>query len=368
MRFLHAPRPPTVPSAPRPWHPCAVHPAARHATPLAAALLACQPGGATSSEADASSGGASTGASSTGTATAATDATTDGSSGAPTTGGAQDGCWTDLAVGETQVFYKGFADGSEGVAFGVDGLLYVTARTDVWRLDAMGQATVFATMPSPLGLAPLADGGFIVASIGANKAPDGAVYRLAADGTPTILASGIDDPNFVTILPDGSALVSDDFDTRVFHVTLDGQVTTALNVDSPNGMAYSPDGARLYVASTFTQDAQLTRYDVDAAGLPIEASALEILHLGPGATPDGIAVSEDDHVYVAANLAGEIWRVPGASDGLQAGERVAEMPYPASLAFGRGPGFDPCSLYVTQLLDDGVIRVAVGVRGAPLYM
>lgn len=141
-----------------------------------------------------------------------------------------------------------------------------------------------------------------------------------------------------------------------------------LNVESPNGMAYSPDGKRLYVASTFTQKAQLTRYDVDAAGMPIEASAIEIAHLGPGATPDGIAVSADDHVYIAANLAGKIWRVPGAVDGLQDAELVAEMPYPASLAFGRGPGFDPCSLYATQLLADGIIRIAVGVQGAPLYM
>ena len=39
----------------------------------------------------------------------------------------------------------------------------------------------------------------------------------------------------------------------------------------------------------------------------------------------------------------------------------------ASLAFGHGPGFDPCSLYITQLDADGIVRVAVGVHGANLY-
>lgn len=334
---------------------------------LNAALLACPGGGGASSDGGASEGSSGGAASSSGAATS-TGGGSEGSGGVTSTGGDAQACWTDLAVGETMVFYKGFADGSEGISFGADGLLYVSTDTNVWRLDAMAQATVFATMPSPLGMAALADGGLIVASIGENKVPDGAVYRVASDGGATMIAAGIDDPNFVAIMPDGSALVSDDFDTRVFRVTLDGQVTTVLSVESPNGMAYSPDGKRLYVASTFTQEAQLTRYDVDAAGLPIEASAVEILHLGPGATPDGIAVSEDDHVYVAANLAGKIWRVDGAAAGLQDGELVADMPYPASLAFGRGPGFDPCSIYATQLLADGVVRVSVGVRGAPLYM
>jgi gluconolactonase len=177
--------------------------------------------------------------------------------------------------------------------------------------------------------------------------PDGAIFRVDGGGAVSQIAVGIDDPNFVTIAPDGSALVSDDFDTRVFRVTLDGEVSEVLTVESPNGMAYSPDGQAFYVASTFTVDAQLTRFDVDAAGLPVDGSGLEILHLGQGTTPDGIAVSADNQVYVAANLAGEIWRVDGAASELQPGELVASLAYPASLAFGVGPDFDPCSLYVT---------------------
>ncbi len=133
-------------------------------------------------------------------------------------------------------------------------------------------------------------------------------------------------------------------------------------------MAYSPSGDAFFVASTFDAPGQLTRFDVDGDGLPIEASAIEIVHLGPGSTPDGIAVDEDGWVYIAANLQGSVWRVDGASPGLVEGELWADgLGSPASLAFGRGPDFDPCSFYVTQLFSDQVLRVGVGVAGAPQY-
>jgi len=327
------------------------------------AANATEPSGSGSSGAGESSGESSSSSSSS-SSTGASEET-----GSPTTGAPVDptACWTDLEIGAQEFVYKGFAGGSEGISFGADGMLYVTADAEVWRLDAAGEASVFAEVPAPVGLARLADGGFIVAAFGAVMQPDGSIYRVDADGVASQIAVGIDDPNFVTIAPDGSALVSDDFDTRVFRVTLEGDVSVALTVQSPNGMAYSPDGQAFYVASTFTVEAQLTRFAVDAEGLPIEGSGLEILHLGQGTTPDGIAVSADNYVYVAANLAGEIWRVDGAASDLQPGELVASLADPASLAFGLGPDFDPCSLYVTQLAANGVVRVAVGVRGAALY-
>ena len=281
-------------------------------------------------------------------------------------------CWTDLEVGEQELFANGvFTSGSEGLAFGADGMLYITTiesgEGTVWRLDGEGNATEFASLPWALGLAPLDDGGFVVASIGELNEPDGSVYHVDADGVATEIlpvGGGIASPNFVAMAPDGSALISDDVDTRVFRLTLGGELSEAImDVPSPNGLAYSPDGSRFYVASTFTREGQLTRYDV-VDGFPVEASAIEILQLGPLSTPDGIAVDVDDRVYVLANLPGQIWRVDGSATELQEGELVAEgLIAPASLAFGKAPEFDPCSVYVSSLTTDRVTRVHVGVRG-----
>ena len=295
----------------------------------------------------------------------------DGSSSTGTTGD-PDACWTDLAFGEQEVFYDGFADGSEGLAFGADGKLYATtiAGTDgtLWQLDADANAVDFAHVPYALGLAPRPEGGFVVASIGVNMQPDGAVYRVDADGTATQWATGIDSPNFVALTPDGGAFVSDDFDTRIFHVAADGTVTVALDmIESPNGMAYSPDGSQLYVATTFADDPPITRFEVDAQGLPVAGTGVEILRIGPVSTPDGIAVDEANMVYVAANLKGEIWRVDGGSTEVVPGELVSDgLGSPASLAFGHGAGFDPCSIYVTQLFGARILRVGIGTRGLPL--
>jgi gluconolactonase len=328
--------------------------------PLVTTTAACGPASSESATETATSG--------PDTDTSTTGGGTDSDSETGTTGDPL-ACWTDLEVGEAVTFYQGFKDGSEGITFGADGLLYATTDGVVWRLTPDGVAEQFAAVPDALGLAPWAGGDLVVASFGVYNQPDGAIYTVDAAGTPTFLVDGIDSPNFVAIAADGSALVSDDFDTRVFRVTPGGELSVALeNVPSPNGMAYSPDGASLFIASTFTDDGQLTRYDVDADGMPIEASAREILHLGIGSTPDGIAVDEDNRVYVAANLLNEIWRVDGGAETLTEGELVTDaVKNPASLAFGRGPDYDPCSIYVTELDGDRIVRVAIGSRGAPLY-
>ena len=294
------------------------------------------------------------------------------SEGSSSSTGSPGECWDDLPRGDVAVVHDGFDGGSEGIAFATDGRLIVTTTDGgmgtLWDVAADGTATVFAQVPYALGLAPRAEGGFVVASIGENTAPDGAVYEVSAGGEVTLLAEGIDSPNFVALTPSGVALVSDDFDTRVFAVGLDGAVDTVIeDVPSPNGLAYSPSGDAFYVASTFSANGELTRYDVDDEGIPIEATGVEILNTGSGSTNDGIAVDADGFVYVLANLPGEIWRVDGAAMSLQDGEIVVEgLDSPASMAFGRGDGFDPCSAYVTELFGTRVVRVSLGVQGAPL--
>lgn len=315
----------------------------------------------------------SVGSESTSSDSSSTASLDDSGSSSSSTTGVPSQCWDDLEVGALEVVYDGFAGGSEGIAFTSDGRLIVTTLDDgvgtLWEISPEGEATVFVEVPYALGLAPRSDGSLVVASIGELMEPDGGVYEVSSSGRATLLAEGIDSANFVALAPDGSVLVSDALDTRVFHVEQDGTLSTVIeDVPSPNGIAYSPDNTVFYVASTFSLNGELTRYDVDGDGMPIESSGVEILHTGPGSVNDGIGVDVDGNVYVLANFSGELWRVDGSATELRDGEVLVEgLESPASMAFGRGENFDPCSAYVTELLGPRVVRVALGVEGAPLH-
>lgn len=312
---------------------------------------------------------------------AADDAATDGSgdasadvgsgadAGADGSGPPPDwGCFDDLEIGEAEVFFDGFTAGSEGVAFGPDGKLYVTSGGRLWRFDADGTRTDFAGVHRGLGVAPFADG-VLVAGAGDSAVGsilDGSLFFVDTGGRVETVVDGLPTPNFVTVTPDGSALVSDDFVTNVWRVTRDGQVSDVLtDIASPNGMGYSPDGEYLYVVSTFTSRGEITRFTVGPDGLPDGRERIEIAEMGDGSTPDGMAVDALGRVYVAANIQNRIARMN--PDGSELIDIATDLSTPASLAFGNGPGFDPCSLYVTSLFGPTILRVNVGVAGAALY-
>jgi gluconolactonase len=300
------------------------------------------------------------------------DVTTDGSASSPDSDVEADAdttpsvCFDDIAPGEVQVFFDGFS-GSEGISFGPDGLLYVGGGGKIWRFDAQGVRTELAEVPNPLGLAPAPDGVW-VASKGPSDSPavvDGGVYRVTTDGTVTALSLLIPSPNAIVEAANGTLLTSDDFDTRVWRVDADGTTSEWLTeVPSPNGLAYSPDRTVLYIASTFTDAGEVWAWDVDADGLPIGAGR-QIASLGPSATNDGLAVDANGLVYVAANLEHRIVIIDPAG-GEPVNLAAEGMLTPASLAFGNGEGFDPCSIYVTELLGSKILRIGVGVPGAPV--
>ncbi|HMV70440.1 MAG TPA: SMP-30/gluconolactonase/LRE family protein, partial [Myxococcota bacterium] len=222
--------------------------------------------------------------------------------------------------------------GTEGVAFGDDGTLYVGEQDRVIAVTADGTITHVADVPGVVGLAWW-DGALWAASWTDDEGVDeGGLVRIRADGS-TVRLRLVEPtrPNFLVPAPWGSLLVSDDFDTRIFEVTPRGDVTVwAEGLASPNGMGWSADGETLYVAATFSSPPALQAVTV-ANG---DAGAVSTVHTWEaGTTPDGV-------------------------------ETVAtDVPTVASLAFGRGP-FDACSVVATSLFGDAVSLVAVG-REAP---
>lgn len=275
-------------------------------------------------------------------------------------------CWTDLPVGEKVAFAAGMP-GTEGIAFSADGVLYTSAGQTVARFAPDGTWTSLGEFVDPIGIAFGTDAALYVCDFGASSLPgtvDGAVYRLNQDGSKTALTEGvIPNPNFLTATPAGTLLVSDDMSDKIYELTPDGQLRIWLEgIASPNGMVFAADYSALYVAGCFVDDSPVYRVALDENGEP---QGVEVIaNLETLSFPDGIALDEDGMLYVAANSRGKIVRVNPA-DGSQA-TVASGMTTPASLAFGKSPDYDPCSLYVTELMGRKVWRVSLGVKGQPL--
>lgn len=264
-------------------------------------------------------------------------------------------CRNDLPVGGVETAFE-LGEPNEGLAFGPDGRLFVagTKSGALWAVSADGTKEKIATLPSALGLA-FKGADLFVAGFDTHE-----VYRVRGKSFD-VYAGPISQPNFVTVTPWGSLLVSNDYANLVSEV-VDGKAALWTEaVPSPNGMAFDDAGEKLYIVTTFADNPSLWNVGLDGrkAGAATKVATFE-----GSPTPDGIAVSTDGAVYVALNVAGRLVRID-PSDG-RIDEVAKNLTFPASLAFGRGD-FDRCSVYVTQLFGKGVHRVNVGVTGAKLF-
>jgi len=264
----------------------------------------------------------------------------------------------------------------EGITFNGEGDLYVAGDRSLWRVGRDGAVTKIAELYSNLGLAAVGPRDILMADFGPtnrfNHGPnaDGIVWRITPEGEKTrVVNGGVGDPNFVLVLADGSFLVTDDATDEIFLADTTGTVSLYTDaVGHPNGIAISADGSTLYVAQIFTSlrplviDGRLWAMPLED-GIPVGEPEV-IAHLGQQAANDGLAVDELGRIYVAANGAGQIWRVDPATR-----EKVLiaeQMPGVASLAFGAGD-FDHHAIYATSTRTGKVWEVPVGIGGAPLH-
>lgn len=264
-------------------------------------------------------------------------------------------CRNDLPVGGVETAFE-LGETNEGIAFGPDGRLYVAGADsgDIWAVGADGAKEKIATLPSALGIA-FKGADLLVAGFGTDE-----VYRVRGR-TFEVYAGPVSKPNFVTVTPWGSLLVSNDYANDVSEVVAGEATLWTDAVPSPNGMAFNDAGDKLYVVTTFADNPSL--WSVALNGNKAGAAAKVATFTG-SPTPDGIAVAADGAVYVALNTGRRLVRVEPVSGATT--DVATGLQFPASLAFGRG-GFDPCSVYVTQLFGKGVHRVSVGVTGARLF-
>ncbi len=261
----------------------------------------------------------------------------------------------------------------ESVIVDREGRLFFTSQTRgaLLRLDAPDAVPVPVAVgiPSPGGLAVAEDGRLIVGFgdspsgglVGNGSPRAGLLLVDPAGGDAEPWVSGLGMANGVARAPDGTVFASNDFGTHLDRVAPDGTVERRwAKVPSANGLVVDPAGRYLYAAQTFTRAAikrvEIARPEnVTTYARPPVAAALSLL--------DGLAIDDAGRLYVAANGAGQVWRVEpdGAICALARG-----LGSPSAVAVGhRDSPFPAANLYAVTFGGDVVeIPDAVPDHGA----
>jgi len=223
------------------------------------------------------------------------------------------------------------------------------------RLTADGARSLAAPVESPGGIvisggtAYVNSGNAFLSGVTGN--PDGKIVAVDLDsGAMTTVVSGLHMPNGLAQLPDGGFAVSRDLGTEsvVTRVNADGTGARPLapELTFTNGLAYDPARRKLFVSTTFEATTTIAAIDIDHPdAAPIRFT---LPGFGPLNSADDLTVGPDGAVYVALNAAGRIVRVDPDTG---ADCTIAEgLPFSTSVRFGRGPGWDARSAYVTSFL------------------
>lgn len=148
------------------------------------------------------------------------------------------------------------------------------------------------------------------------------VTRTEWDGSVTVISDNyqgkrLNSPNDVIVAPDGAIWFTDphygimtdyegskaeqELPCSVYRVSADGAIEAVItDMQGPNGLAFSPDGSRLYVADTgrmFTSDPRHIRVFDMVGGRPTNG---RIFHVITPGCADGMRVDSDGNVWSSA--------------------------------------------------------------------
>jgi len=218
---------------------------------------------------------------------------------------------------------------------------------------------------SPGGLA-FDDRGMLIAGFG-DSVPGGLIGNLVGlaglllidpdTGERRTWATGLEMANGVARAPDGTVFASNDFGTHIDRVDPHGNVHRRwATVPSANGLAVEPGGRYLYAAQSFAP-AAIKRVEIANPANVTTHARPGLVALAAGL--DGLAIDPTGCLYVAANNAGQIWRVEpdGAITALARGLKC-----PSAVAIGHGPGgFCEGNLYAVTFNGD-IVELVGGAR------
>lgn len=143
------------------------------------------------------------------------------------------------------------------------------------------------------------------------------VVRTEIDGTHTVIADSfngtpLNSPNDIVCKSDGSIWFTDpvfgilghyegnkaepQLESNVYRVDSNGTISlVAEGINQPNGLAFSPDESTLYVVESRGEPRHILALDVQANGTDL-ANKRILIDAGPG-TPDGFRVDIDGNLW-----------------------------------------------------------------------
>ena len=248
----------------------------------------------------------------------------------------------------------------------------------VFRFDPGSGALSSFEVGHEIGAAiPRVDGGFVLTS-------DNGLLAVRKDGSPASLLVAIDAENSDTRLNDAKCdhvgrLWTGTFSrsfarnaSALYRIDKDLCLTTAVReVSISNGIAWSPDGSRMYYADTATRGVDAFDYNMETGNLSNRRRFADIDRAD--GIPDGMTIDSEGHLWVALYLGGAIRRY--AADGTWVGTIRLPVVGVTSCAFG-GPHLQ--DLYITTAahiagrrerprspVDGALFRVRLQTAGLP---
>lgn len=253
-------------------------------------------------------------------------------------------------------------DGAEDIAFDGKGHLAGKKGDTLILAQSNGMSTVLApALPLAAGLRYLSDGNLVVA-----LPSQGKVVRVSAAGEVSDWLMGISVPNGVYPDFSGNVWLTEFGADRVLRVDAAGNITPIAMGDAAkraNGILF--DEVRKLLFFTNYEEGRIRSVDVSGLG-PFVANEAVVVRASKF---DGLALDRCGHLYAVDNANDRLYRSRlDASGKVLCTELLASFPTSvANAQFGKGPGFDPATLYVTG--EPGkVYAVPVGVPGVAVPM
>ena len=258
---------------------------------------------------------------------------------------------------------------TEGPVWDPQGFLYVSdeVQNKLARVFPDGRVETMLEIVDPDGSTLDADGHFVTTASALR-----ALIRVAPDGKYTILADKFEgkkfnSPNDVILGPDGALYFTDPTldlpkgDTQeipfqgVYRMGRDGAIRLLTkDLSQPNGLAFSPDGKRLYIDDSKQRDIRV--YDVAKDG-SLQNGRLFGKEEGRGGVPDGMRVDVNGNLFVTGPQGIWVWDPEGHHLGT-----IVMPEQPANLNWGDS---DWSTLYITA--ETSVYRLKTGTRGFVPY-